>query len=325
MTAVRSWVRRGLAANPPCIELKPKYELMWAAIILSLDIRPEDYNNSKPIFQTPLFASLIIYTVMSLTYSRVPNQLWEVSTGGFKRPGQDERRLETDADRRSPRPSLSTVWDQFSPISWPPKVNEREPSPGHQPNNLLEILTELQVKMPDQNLVLDIATKLCRAIEQTLSLLERHLIDRTLNVKTQRRGFAWQHWVSQASYSTSRPTFFPIKLSCARGDGVNYEVPRERIYAIIQLCLRSWDNKVEDQKISGSIPFVYRSQTYIRVIGRCADIPRSILELLPRWIGKKILLCPTPDGSKEFESEITSALRVPLWPLFGLSTMSGEE
>ncbi|KAF2199544.1 hypothetical protein GQ43DRAFT_112995 [Delitschia confertaspora ATCC 74209] len=308
MTAARSWVRRGLAVNPPCIELTPGNELIWASILLSQGILPIN-GGQKDV------SGLLAHTTTSdlkTTSALVRSQIWEFMTGGFHKnyPGFD---LHDPEQENKPL------------VSWPPKPQEPIDATLYPGDQLLEILSHLQQIMPEQNTLLRITSNISRAMEQTISLLNRHVFDRVLTNTGLWEEFTWRHWIlhNELQHETA-PSLSQISFSIFYETDGRVQIPREKMYSAIRLWMASLETRPEfSNKIEHSSD-ARHSFTYMRFLGPCRDYSKATFEALPRWIGKKIILCPKPDGRKGFlTNNEVDYLHAQAWPVFGTSVVSG--
>lgn len=306
MTGVRSWVRRGLATEPPHIVLNSGHELDEAAIYLGL-FGPSDSSDKSPFGPT----------------SELVNGWWEIVTGGYRGyPGDPSPLPRWVHPRRDGEEQLLRVHAYGG-------VRRFRPDP------VVSIRQDLQSYMPDASPIHEIASALERTIKRIIIAFdEAVIIDALKPTQTSQdyRQFQWSHLVSRSGESRSTPPeLFEIPLSCTayvgsrsnRNNERECETPDE-LYPILSLWIYSLKtrNLGWADRLGGASEYTTRPQNasdYIRLIGRCDDLDTGNLRALPAWIGRWILLFPEPDGQSIFSSRVYG--RAPTWPVFGYENL----
>jgi hypothetical protein len=305
MTAIRSWVRRGLAANPPHDELAPTHEILWTAKLMYLKILRETVDDNYEYHVRTLVAS----GHWSDTSSIVRHIVWEPVTGVFA-----PRVPYGTSPPNAPRELL------LNPVQLRDKESRVQNSDVS--DSLVDTLTQLQGLMPDKNPLFELATNVARAMEQVLSLLERHSSVRVVRYVSELRPFAWSHYVSHGDSDLARLRL--LRLDCVSSLYSGFQAPREQIYAILLLWLDTWENRESKERWQDERSSVHLSEAYLRFLGPSSRYPSCSLMALPRWIGKRLLLCPKPAGELTLDHKPMNCAGAPPWPIFGISVLLND-
>jgi len=314
MAGVRSWVRRGLAIEPPHIALNSGYELDEAAIFLGL-FDPSDNDDILSFKPT----------------SGSTNGWWEIVTGRYRTSGQDPTPLP-----KWVRPSRLYQGQQLRKLGGGGRGSD---------HSVVTIRYQLQLLMPDDSPVHKIASAqiaLARTMEGIMIAFDEALLSQTITTTQtfrSHRQVQWSHLVSCPRKSNlSASELFEISLICIsdvkswsnqnnEGKG-KWKAPKE-LYSILSL----WIHSLNTRNVAETVTYwrrdnygdEYRTQhasDYMRVVDRCDNLDIGSLRVLPSWIGRWLLLCGEPDGQSEYLSPVRHRRHVPPeWPVFGYDTL----
>ncbi|KAF1998489.1 hypothetical protein P154DRAFT_247937 [Amniculicola lignicola CBS 123094] len=345
MTAVRSWVRRGLSNKPTALQLDEDADQTALAIALLTKL-----TGSHP--------DLVQTTGIQNSFC------WEIVTGGFAfqlNPRYPHGSLIIELQEYVQRVTArslaeSRAYHKLSRFGEDIFTGEIENATHVSGNLCVSIREKLRNYTADNAVILAIASALNQAVSQTTNFLNMSstegeitmvLLADSLNwTHKVRTGMSQRQLVQDISYSS-------ISLSGQKlNKGVNMDnkkttwalSPPKSFFPILSLWLHSLD-KAKVALLSGlpdpdrlrndvrthwnvggialeSIPRPLEKSRYVRILGYIQDFPLDVLPNLSRWIGKGIIVCPRPDGDSPLHNY--PELKVPCWPVFGASQLGPQ-